>query len=130
MKIPAICESCNAIFPSPINVASGASGTITDCTVPCPKCHATARILDGVYKTLNNAVHVLLEHPDPNVLRRFIGVLQEARNREQHRDELANNIKNATPKLRRIGDVLPKNNTDFYAFVLMLLAVAAFLRSD
>ena len=129
-----MCESCQTIFPSPISVASGSSGSITGTTAICPKCAATGKILDGVYQTLDNAVYVLLRHPNPEVLRPFISILQGSRYRllrdGRERDNLADKIKDATPELQSIGDALPKTRTDLYAFVSMLIAAAIFLNSD
>jgi hypothetical protein len=57
--IPAICGRCNTLFIAKniIHLSGNSQIKITNCeTGPCPKCGGSARIIDGIYKAIDEII--------------------------------------------------------------------------
>ncbi len=121
-KIPAICEQCQAVYPSMIDVRSR-DATIVACSQTCPKCGGMGRLLDGVYTALEDVLHVLPLNTD--LLKRIVSVLEEGKERQKSRDQIRADMEEVSPKFGRFTGSLKE--TDLYAILKLIIPVLTLL---
>jgi len=126
-RIPAVCENCQAIFPSRVDVRAQNVTFVSCGGGACPRCGGNSKILDGVYSALGNTLHILLQQANTGLLKQLVPVLDEAAKRQLSRDTIRARIEETTPELRTIGDCLPETRTELYAFIAILLTLLAML---
>lgn len=121
-KIPAICEKCQAIYPSKIDLRAQ-DLTIVGCSQTCPQCGSEGKILDGNYSALGDALLVLLRQPNPDLAKVLVSVLQQGAKRQESREEICAKIQKTAPELQSWGDCLPKTRNELYAFIAIILVL-------
>ena len=84
--------------------------------------------MDGSYSFIGETIS-FLGGPDRTAsdLQRLASILQGARSRGETVQNIAAEIKRDLPKLSSIVDILPKNRTEFYAFIGLILTVISLL---
>ena len=95
------------------------------CTQTCPKCGGSGRILDGVYSALGDALHVLLQQPNPHMVNRLVSVLREGKERKKSPDQIRADIEKTAPELRTLADCLPHNRTELYVVIALIISSLA-----
>ena len=127
--IPAICNDCQAVFPSGVNLMAQ-NVAFQGCGAgPCPRCGGKGTILDGVYSALDNVIHALLGHPTPELFARLARILDEATRQKLPRDAIVDNIEQQAPELRGIGKYLPQDCTQLCVLLGIIGAAIAFVAS-
>lgn len=70
VSVPAHCTGCGLDFmPSTIGLTGGASITISNCVIDCPRCGATAHFADGTLRADGDKFRLL---SGPNVTREML----------------------------------------------------------
>lgn len=128
-RIPAICENCNTIFPSGVNLGNSARNiSFVNCLAgPCPNCGGSGRILDGVYNAVGNAIEAFVGQQRIDDLKQLLEVLREGKRHRLEREEIITNIKQTTPEMSKLGDCLPKTRMELYTFIGIIIAIIGML---
>ncbi|HEY0172059.1 MAG TPA: hypothetical protein VGB98_13635 [Pyrinomonadaceae bacterium] len=136
MLIPAACPNCGLFFATP-NLIGGigiAFAAFTNSRVDCPRCNADANILDGLYRAIGEATHVIAtSKQSADTLRALAGALEGAKERGATPEEVKATIKEQAPQLSSLVDLVPSNKEQTYQFtqavcaiITMLIAAGAF----
>jgi hypothetical protein len=122
-RIPAICEKCNTIFRSGIDLGNGSITTsFTNCGAgPCPKCGGKGRILDGVYTAVGGAIEAFVGPQDFSVLKKLSVILETAKKEGSTRDKVISEIKETCPSFSKWSGFLPHDRTELYAFCMLVI---------
>ena len=120
-QIPAYCENCDIVFGSGLNVKH--SATIIGSKTKCPRCQKLIMIQDGLYQTLGNITHIFPFGLNTNKLERLLEILQFAKTRKSEPEAVSNAIKAEAPELKHFADCLPKNKTQLYAFIVIIIMI-------
>lgn len=123
VNLPAFCDRCGSVFPSGLDI-EGISIAFHDVSVGrCPSCGGVLRIPDGDFDLLDKTI-TILSAPDQSVrdLGRLADLLRSAKDKEQSHQDIADQVKRELPNLSRLADLLPKNRTQLYAFLMLLVA--------
>jgi hypothetical protein len=123
-KVPAFCDNCGAIFPSGFDLSGQNITLFGNKSGPCPRCGSMGHIPDGVYNVINNTIEIL-SAPEWTIdeLNRFAQILREAQRQAATQEEIDNRIKNEIPGLSGLAKLLPKNRSELYAFLTLILTV-------
>ncbi|CAN5484516.1 hypothetical protein BH23BAC1_BH23BAC1_41520 [soil metagenome] len=121
--LPAFCNNCNIIFPSPIFIGEGSTNNIvTGNIVKCNKCGADAYIPDGIYNTINNLIEVVqaadLTHEKLKIYNNFFKKLKNA-----NYEDVKSNLEEKAPELNKLIDILPKTRNELYLFLGILISI-------
>jgi hypothetical protein len=125
--VPAVCDTCGAIFSSGISIENSTHITFAGSTAgPCPNCGARGHIPDGTYNFTQDTIE-LLRGPDRTVsdLERLAQILREARQRRASVDEVKETIQQEAPNLSTLADLLPQTRSELYGFIQIVLAAIA-----
>lgn len=133
MRVPAVCDNCGAIFASGIEAINSTNITFSNCGAgPCPACGGMGHIPDGVYNFVGNTIE-LLSGParTASELQRLADILRKARKRKASLEEVAREIEGEVPELSTlIKDILPKNRSELYAFLALILSAISLILSQ
>lgn len=122
--MPAFCDTCATAFNSGIFVENSMNLSFTGNKAgPCPSCGGMGHIPDGVFNFINNTIEVL-SAPERTILEltRFAQILREAKAKTETREQVVSRIEQEVPALSSLGNLLPKNRSDLYAFITIVLA--------
>ena len=139
-RVPAICTSCGAFFPSPIGIAPGSTNVtlaFNVVTQGCPHCGGTGRVLDGTFDFVGDAIR-LVSGPGHTVrdLERLEAILRDAQERQAPIEDIQQEVSAQVPRVKAIANLLPKTRPEAYAFYIPLLvliiqlAVGAFQKGE
>ncbi len=120
-QIPAVCEKCAVLFPSPIDLREGITSTLLSIVVQCPRCGGDGKILDGVYKALQNSVALLRNIPPATDIRQLLAVVESVKRQCLPPEEVTQKISQTAPELSTIADCLPKTRVELYACLTFLV---------
>lgn len=83
---------------------------------------------DGVFNFIGNTIEIL-SAPERTIdeLARLANILREAREKQDTPEEVALRIQRELPTLSRLGDLLPKNRSELYGFLAVVLAAIQLL---
>lgn len=129
--LPAICDRCGVMFPSGFVIENAINITLSgNQSGPCPACGGMGHIPDGLYNFIGNSIE-LLQGPTRTVteLQRLAAALRDARARKSDVAEIQKTLTDASSELQSIADILPKNRTELYAFLGLLIAVITLILS-
>lgn len=124
--IPAVCDSCGAIFGSEgfIGGTGAANITIRRSKVgPCPNCGGMGSIPDGVYDLQDDTVKVIqASGTSPETLQSLIGLLESLKRGEASSSQIIDRVEQDAPALApTVRNALSKS--DPAQWVAMLIAV-------
>jgi hypothetical protein len=104
--VPASCSRCGLVFGATNIWGGGGTVRFIGCTTNCPRCGFQADILDGVYKSLGDAVQVLsMPQRSAATLRALADTLKNAKLQNSSAEEIKAAIIKQSPEL-----------TDFHFF--------------
>ncbi len=134
MKVPAICDNCDSIFPSLFNFYNSNNISFTGCQAgPCPNCGGTGHIPDGIYNFIGNTIE-LLSGPQRSVieLKKLASILERARNSNTDFQSISKEIDKEIPELSSIKNFFPKPKTfaDLCGFITVLLTIISIIMSQ
>jgi hypothetical protein len=134
-RIPAFCDHCGAIFPSPINLVAGVTGAgVIDCATNCPRCGQAARILSGIFNVPTESTFHVVGASAQTIadIRRFATILDEARAQRTPPEEVARRVQAEAPRYACLfGQLLiPKTSGDFYGLLGALAGAIAIALSQ
>ncbi|MGF1689652.1 SEC-C metal-binding domain-containing protein [Photobacterium kagoshimensis] len=127
--IPAFCDSCGTPFPSGIFVENCLHMTMTgNRSGPCPNCGGMGSVPDGVFNIVGNAIEIL-NAPIRTVeqLKRYAQVLDEAKEQKLSREEVKQKIDEEVPEFSSVSQYLPKNRSELYAFLALIISFLAYV---
>lgn len=130
MNIPAFCDDCGTIFPSGF-VADRAFTTtlVNNKSGPCPKCGGWGHLPDGTFNFIDNTIEILTgTERSVSELQRLQKILNDAQAKSIETNEVKDILKRETA-FKSIADLLPKNRTDLYAFITIILAIITIILS-
>lgn len=128
-QVPAICDSCGLIFTTTSVIGGDAAGvTFIGCSIECPRCGAMARIPDGAYNFIGKSIELLRgSNSSIEQVRKLQALLQNAQQRQEDPEKLSQVIQQELPQFSSLSDILPKNRTDLYAFITILLTIVGMI---
>ena len=129
MQVPAVCNNCGVIFASGIEATNSKNISFSNCTAgPCPACGGMGHIPDGVYNFIGNTIE-LLSGPGRTVseLERLANILRAARDERASLEQVKSEIQEKIPEFSSLKDILPKNRSELYAFLALILSVISIL---
>lgn len=129
MRVPAVCDNCGTIFPSSFEVRNSTNISFSGCGAgPCPVCGGMGHIPDGVYNFLGNTIE-FLSGPSRSIteLERLAALLERAKTSNASSQAVAKEIDESIPELSSIKDWLPKNRSELYAFIALLLSALSLM---
>jgi hypothetical protein len=123
-SIPAVCNTCGDIFPSPFGGYAADDITFEGCTCQCPSCGATADVLDGTYSFLEDAIRIIAA-PKRTLaeLRRLETLLRAAKERRYSIGEIGAALRQEMGEVRSLADLRPRVRQDYYTTIMALLAL-------
>lgn len=127
MRAPAVCETCDFIFPSGFDIENSENVSFVGSkSGPCPRCRGTGRIPDGTYNFIGSTIE-FLSGPKSSVrdLQRLAELLKDARDKGATHEEIADEIQKNAPELASWKDVLPKSRVELYMFIGIVISIAA-----
>lgn len=121
--IPAFCKKCEYVFESNFigSMGKGSTAHLSGCSVSCPKCGGIAKLLDGVYKSVDGALEIFVENQSVEDLKKILSILEYAKKHELDREEIVDKIKKEAPELSKLSDVLPKTRIELYTFLMLII---------
>lgn len=125
--MPAICENCNAIFPSGFPVGGGMTAFIGCTSGPCPRCNSMGHVPDGEYSAIDNIIKIL-SAPERSLreLKVLAELLEnEQRNKRRTPEELASEVGQTIPELSPFAQQLA--NADYKFWFSILLSTIYFI---
>ncbi len=123
MQIPAICNNCNSVIPSGIEVENCLNFTLEGGTTNCPFCGGIAHMMDGTFNIIGDTISVL---KSGNVTKENLSLLLDIlkKNKDATSSEkIKKEINETVPELNTISDALPKTRTELYAFITLLALI-------
>ena len=129
--MPAVCDSCGAMFPSGFEFENSTNITLSNITISsCLRCGGTGRIPDGTYNFTKDTIE-LLQGPERTVsdLERLAQILREAHERKASVEEVKETIQQETPQLSTLADLLPRTRNELYAFLGLVLSAITLIVS-
>lgn len=123
-SIPAFCDTCGAIFNSGFFAENSTNVTFSGCQAgPCPKCGGIGHIPDGVFNFIGDTIEIL-SAPKRTLkeLAQLTKILQNAK-AEESAEAIAERIRQEVPGLSKLADLLPKNRSELYGFLALILTV-------
>ena len=124
MRVPAVCNSCDTIFPSGIEATNSTNIGFEGCGAgPCPKCGGMGHIPDGLYNFIGNTIE-LLSGPTRTVaeLQRLAEILKQARAEGASPEQISKKIEEEVPEISSIKDMLPKTRSEIVPFIGVAIA--------
>jgi SEC-C motif len=129
LNLPAFCDTCGTAFLSGYVVGDGVTGLSLagNSAGPCPKCGGQGHVPDGVFNFVDQTIEIV-SAPGRTVdeLSRFADIIRRARESGASSEEVAREIRESTPNIAGIADLLPKNRQDWYTFLSLLVTIVAF----
>lgn len=131
-RVPAVCDSCGAFFPSPIEASNSTNITFSGVAVgPCPRCGGNGHVPDGTYNFIENTIE-LLSGPQrsKNDLQRLAEILRSAQARGASAQEIKEQVRKEVPELKSLADALPKTRAELYAFIAIILTILTLVLTE
>lgn len=122
--MPAFCDTCGTIFSSGIFVENGSISFSGNKSGPCPKCGNMGHIPDGVFNFVSNTIQVLsaTQRTKEDFIS-FTKILKDAQEKKYSSDEFIEKVKQNIPEFSSITNLLPKNRSELYGFIALLLTI-------
>lgn len=122
--VPAFCDICGAVFPSGIAVENSRHVVFSgNRSGPCPQCGGMGHVPDGVFNFIGNTIEIL-SAPERTIteLTRLAQILRDAKANKESPEQVADHIRQELPTLSKLADLLPRNRSDLYGFLAVVLA--------
>jgi len=128
--LPALCENCGAVFvPKAIEIRDRMQVSISNVGVNCPHCGGNARIPDGLYQAMGEAIRIVATSArSAESLRRLQRVLENAQRTRPRVEDLEREIAEIAPELRGLARHPP--GVDLVKWITLLLVVIQVLIGD
>ena len=123
-SVPAFCDTCGTVFHSGVIAENSSIGFSNVLSGPCPKCGGTGHIPDGVFNFIGNTIEIL-SAPERTIkeLTQLAQILQDAKVKGETPEAVIARIHQELPSLSRMADLLPKNRSELYGFLALILTV-------
>jgi hypothetical protein len=126
--VPVFCQNCEALYGA--NVLEGAildNTLIGNNPISCPFCGKTGYTIEGLYSNIGKAIEIIVESfNSKQSLSTFAEKLCQLKDKKI--DPIQ--FKTEVPELKKLGDSLPKNRSELYAFIAILLTAISMLISS
>ncbi len=127
-RIPAFCEKCKLIFPSPINVENSTNIGFNDVGVSCPNCGHRATIPDGVYDVIGNTIDLIKGSSlSKQKIRQYKSLIEHLKSEKVNYENVKEEIQKNAPELNSLISFLPKNRNELYAFLALIIATLSLI---
>lgn len=123
-SVPAFCDTCGTVFNSGIFIEDSTNISFTgNRSGPCPSCGGMGHIPDGVFNFIGNTIEIL-SAPERTIaeLTRLAQILREAKAKAETREQVVSRIEKELPSLSGLVKLLPKNKSELYGFLAVVLA--------
>jgi hypothetical protein len=131
--LPAICEQCGAVFPSPIGRPHNQQSVqISRIRVECPLCGELGHVPDGSYETVRGTLRMLLKDPvSADALQTLARILQASWEVRADQETVADRVEAEVPELRDFASSLRSLKIDWkfwLPFLVMIISLLAQLQ--
>ncbi len=123
-SVPAFCDTCGTVFNSGIFVENSTNISFAgNRSGPCPNCGGMGHVPDGVFNFIGNTIEIL-SAPERTIseLTSLAKILREAKAKAETREQVVSRIEKELPSLSGLGKLLPKNKSELYGFLAVVLA--------
>lgn len=130
MRMPALCEDCGLVFASGYIVRDVHAIRFEGHAQTCSRCGGLGWVPDGTFKVLGDTLEIL-RAPGRTIadLRRMEAVLRTAASGHGDPDEVLQELESVTPQLSALWNSAPRNRSEWYAFLQLLLGIVIFLQT-
>lgn len=121
--LPAICDRCNAVFPSGFAGSGGGTMSLQGCkSGPCPECGAMGTVPDGTY-SLHETLINFLSGPQSSYekLAHVAATIRKMQSRGATEEEILREVSKTSPALAWFGNFLGKPAAHLYFGTLVSL---------
>lgn len=138
LRIPAICDACGAVFPSPLRTDRSDGDVAFDVPCPCRACGASARVPAEVLRRLAAAVRAALESGlDDGDLERLVDLVHGdpraagGEGEVVERVDVVSRVAEGAPGLLPVARSLPEGTSaELAAFLRVVARCLALSRRD
>ena len=129
-RVPAICDSCETIFPSGFVFENSYNVSLSGNTSgPCPKCGGMGHLIEGVFNFVGSTIELVSSSNRSKYdLARLKSLIRKAQSKPDPAAFVLG-IQNEFPEFSGVLSSLPHNRSELYAFLSFLLALLTYLQS-
>lgn len=115
IAMPAICDTCDTIFPSGFFTGNGRRHFIGCTSGPCPTCNGMGHVPDGSYSIMEDTIEIL-SAPERSIseLMRFSEILNAAQSQNLSVEQVVQEIQSTTPSLSPLLSFMRKEDFRFW----------------
>lgn len=118
---PAVCDRCQFVFPSRIELAAGNAVFEYLTARPCPKCGADGTIPDGTYSVFDGVLKVVATGSvSRDQLARLLAIVG---NRSSSADTIARQIESEVPECSVLARYIPSGAAELAAYLAIVGAL-------
>lgn len=129
VDIPAICDTCETVFPSGIVVNNVTNLVMSGNKAgPCPKCGNWGHIPDGSFSVMEGVIEIL-NAPQRTIeeLKRFSEILHDYKTNKITPEKMEHRVEKEVPGVSTILNLLPKTReekrSDLKFFITTVIAI-------
>ena len=129
--IPAFCENCKLIFPSPFEIQNSTNIGFQDVGISCPRCGHRAIIPDGVYDVIENTIKVVKGSSlSKQKIKEYKSLIGYLKSKNADYDNVKEEIQKNAPELNSLIGFLPKTRNELYTILALIIAVRSLINQD
>lgn len=127
-----ICDDCGKPFGSGMRFENVRNVTFKNTASQCPYCPGMGRVPDGVYDFVDETIRLLSGSASSvEDIKRLAAVLELVRVEHLEPAQAVEDLRRQGGVLAKIAALLPENKNQWYAFLMVILAlIAEFRRQD
>lgn len=126
-EMPVFCDNCELIFGSGFHFENTTHVTLSGNKAQCPGCHNMAPIPDGLFNFVNDSIEII-NAPKTTVekLEYYKSLIKKLKDNKANYNEIKSELEEKAPELNSLINLLPKNRSELYAFLALILATISF----
>ena len=126
--IPAFCENCKLIFPSPFEVKNSTNIGFQNIGISCPRCGYRATIPDGVYDVIGNTIEIVKGSSlSKQKIKEYKSLIEHLKSEKADYENVKNEIQKNAPELSSLVGFLPKTKNELYTFLALIIAALSLI---
>lgn len=126
-EMPVFCDKCGLIFGSGFHFENTTNVSLSGNRAQCLRCHNMAPIPDGLFNFVNDSIEII-NAPQTTVekLEYYKTLIKELKDKKADYNKVKSEIEEKAPELNSLINFLPKNRSELYTFLALILATISF----